>query len=63
MQKEHPDDYQGLIQKRMEALVEDVNKELHSYQKITRVTVTYKPLPLTTTAKVKRFEIKELFAD
>ena len=63
MQKEHPEDYQTLVQKRMEALVETVNRNLHPYQRISKVTVTYKPLPLTTTSKVKRFEIKKLFAE
>ena len=43
--------------KRMEAIVEEVNKELQSYKKITMVTVVDEPLPMTSTKKVKRFEV------
>ena len=43
--------------KHMEAIVEEVNKELQSYKKITMVTVVDEPLPMTSTKKVKRFEV------
>ena len=41
----------------MEAIVEEVNKDLQSYKKITMVTVVDEPLPMTSTKKVKRFEV------
>ena len=63
MKKDHPSDYEALIQSHMEEVVEQVNKQLRPYQQISRVTVTYQPLPLTTTQKVKRFQIKEMFKD
>ena len=43
--------------KHMEAIVEEVNKNLQSYKKITMVTVVDEPLPMTSTKKVKRFEV------
>ena len=41
----------------MEEIVEEVNKDLQSYKKITMVTVVDEPLPMTSTKKVKRFEV------
>ena len=43
--------------KHMEEIVEEVNKDLQSYKKITMVTVVDEPLPMTSTKKVKRFEV------
>lgn len=63
VKKEHPSDWKAVVQKDMEGIVAQVNKQLQGYQKITRVTVSYDPLPLTTTQKVKRFEIRKLYAD
>ena len=41
--------------KRMAAIVEIVNKELLPYQRITKTTILDKPLEMTTTKKVKRY--------
>lgn len=40
---------------RMNAIVEEVNKKMPSYEKITRVVILRDPLEMTTTKKVKRF--------
>jgi long-chain acyl-CoA synthetase len=40
---------------RMNEIVEEVNKKLLPYQKITRVVTLREPLEMTTTKKVKRF--------
>ena len=45
------------IEKHMNGIVEAVNKELQSYKKITRVTVVDHPMPMTSTKKIKRFEV------
>jgi long-chain acyl-CoA synthetase len=42
---------------RMEEVVEEVNQKLLPYQKIMRVQVLRKPLEMTTTKKVKRFNV------
>ena len=41
--------------KRIEAIVEIVNKELLPYQRITKITLLDTPLEMTTTKKVKRY--------
>ena len=45
----------------MAEVVESVNKGLQSYKKITMVTVVDQPLPMTSTKKVKRFEVVKMF--
>ncbi len=42
---------------RMEAIVDEVNQKLLPYQKIMRVQVLRKPLEMTTTKKVKRYNV------
>ena len=42
-------------------IVEEVNRDLQSYKKITLVTVTDEPLPTTSTRKIKRFEVMKKF--
>ena len=59
----HAGNYQAVIQKRMEEIVGEVNKELQGYKKISRVTVVDKPLPLTSTKKVKRFLVAQEYKD
>ena len=43
--------------KMISSIVEDVNRDLQSYKKITMVTVSDEPLPTTSTRKIKRFEV------
>ena len=45
------------IEEHMNEIVSEVNRDLQSYKKITKVTVADKPLPMTSTKKVKRFEV------
>ena len=51
------------IEKHMNEIIEEVNRSLQSYKKITKVTVTDKPLPMTSTKKVKRFEVIKEFRE
>ena len=44
------------VYKRIETIVEIVNKELLPYQRITKTTLLDKPLEMTTTKKVKRYK-------
>ena len=46
------------IEKHMNGIVAEVNKELQSYKKITKVTVVDEPMPMTSTKKIKRFEVR-----
>lgn len=56
------DNREGL-ESHINSIIADVNKELQSYKKITKVTVSNEPLPMTSTKKVKRFEVAKLFKD
>ncbi len=47
----------------MEEIVENVNRDLQSYKKITMVSVVDEPLPMTSTKKIKRFEVIRLYKD
>ena len=48
----------SVVEKHMNEIVTEVNKELQSYKKITRVTVVDEPMPMTSTKKIKRFEVR-----
>ena len=54
----HPND----IQQYMELIVQEVNKQLHSYNKISKVLVVDEPLEKTSTKKVKRFAVQAKYA-
>ena len=47
------------IEKRMNEITHEVNKDLQSYMRITRVRVLDNPLEMTTTKKIKRFKVKD----
>jgi Long-chain acyl-CoA synthetases (AMP-forming) len=51
------------LKARIEEIISAVNKELHPYQKITKITIADKELPMTSTKKIKRFEVVKLFKD
>ena len=53
-----PDAAFAAAEAHMGEVVEEVNKKLLPYQKITRVVVLREPLEMTTTKKVKRFNTK-----
>ncbi len=44
-------------EKRMNDIISEVNRELKSYQKITRLTILDKPMEMTSTRKIKRFTV------
>ena len=46
------------MQKEMEAIVTEVNRNLAGYKKIEKVTVVDKPMEMTTTKKIKRNLVK-----
>ena len=49
--------------KHMEEIVEEVNRDLQSYKKISLTTVVDEPLPMTSTKKIKRFEVIRIYKD
>lgn len=51
----------GKVKNRMEVIVDEVNKELKSYQKIEEIVIATEELPTTSTKKIKRFEVKKLY--
>ena len=53
----------AVIEKHMNDIVDTVNKDLVSYKRISKVTVSYSPLPMTSTKKVKRGDVIEMFKD
>lgn len=64
MEKEHgKDKAASAIEKRVNAIISEVNKDLQPYKKITRVTVTDEPLEMTSTKKIKRFIVEKKYRD
>ncbi|MPM80103.1 Long-chain-fatty-acid--CoA ligase [bioreactor metagenome] len=63
MNKEHGDQAKQKIEERIQHIISEVNKELQSYKKITRVTVVDEPLEMTSTKKVKRFVVAQKYKD
>ena len=43
--------------------MDDVNRGLLTYKKITKIIISDKPLPVTSSSKIKRSEAKLLFKD
>ncbi len=52
-----------LIKRRMNEIVDEVNKNAASHKRIRRVDVVYEALPMTGTKKVKRGEVIEKYGD
>lgn len=63
MAKQHGDQAKQKIEERINQIVAEVNKELQSYKKITRVNVIDEPLEMTSTKKVKRFVVAQKYKD
>ncbi len=59
--KNYPDE--NALKARMDEIISEVNRDLQSYKKITKVDITSSPLPMTSTKKIKRNEVVSLFAD
>jgi long-chain acyl-CoA synthetase len=53
----------AVIQARMEEIVSEINKKNVGYKHITKVTVVDKAMPMTSTKKIKRFEVMEEYKD
>ena len=51
------------LRARMDEIISEVNRELQSYKKLTRLDIATSPLPMTSTKKIKRNEVVRLFAD
>lgn len=63
MAKQNGDQAKKKIEERINQIIGEVNKELQSYKKITRVTVVDEPLEMTSTKKVKRFVVAQKYKD
>lgn len=59
--KQYPD--ASALKARIEQIVEEVNKELQHYKKITRIDIVDEPLEMTSTKKIKRNIVKAKYAD
>ncbi len=51
------------LEKRISEIIHDVNQELQSYKKITRIDVVDEPLSMTSTKKIKRNDVKAKYGD
>lgn len=49
------------VEKRMNEIVDEVNKNLQSYKKITMTTVIDEPMEMTSTKKIKRFVVAKKY--
>lgn len=52
-----------VMKARFDQIIEEVNKELQSYKKITKIALSDTELPMTSTKKIKRFEVIKMFKD
>ena len=51
------------MQKHMEEIVEEVNKELLPYKRIRKVFVIDEPMEMTSTKKIKRFIVANKYKE
>ena len=49
------------LEEYIDSIIKDVNRELQSYKKIQKLIISKDPLPMTSTKKIKRFEIQRVF--
>ena len=56
-------DDKKVMQARFEEIVSEVNKELSSYKKIEKVMVLDEAMEMTSTKKIKRFKVAQLYND
>ncbi len=50
-----------IMQNRVEEIIAEVNKHLLQYKRIERVNVVDKPLEMTSTKKIKRYKVAQLY--
>ncbi|MGD1821736.1 MAG: AMP-binding protein [Pleomorphochaeta sp.] len=48
-------------EKRINQIIEEINKESQPYKRIEKILITKEPLPTTSTKKIKRFEVAKLY--
>lgn len=65
MTKDYPDEGERTtrIQAHMQEVVDKVNKEMLPYKRITRLTIADEPLEMTSTKKIKRHVVAEVYKD
>jgi long-chain acyl-CoA synthetase len=65
MTKDFPDQKERAthIQAHMQEVVDKVNKEMLPYKRITRLTIADEPLEMTSTKKIKRHVVAEVYKD
>lgn len=65
MAKEYPDagDQAEHTLRHMQEVVDKVNRELLPYKRITRLTIADEPLAMTSTKKLKRYVIAQVYED
>lgn len=49
------------VEKRINSIIEEVNKESIHYKRIEKIQITKEPLPTTSTKKIKRFEVEKIY--
>jgi long-chain acyl-CoA synthetase len=49
------------VEKRINEIIAEVNKDSIQYKRIEKVFITKEPLPTTSTKKIKRFEVAKLY--
>jgi len=59
--KKYPD--MNVLKNHLTDIITNVNKELQSYKKITKLTIADKPLEMTSTKKIKRFVVSQEYKD
>ena len=52
---------EAAIARHMNELVEQVNREIQHYKRITKVTIVTDKLPMTSTSKIKRSDVMKLY--
>ena len=65
MRAQHSDDaaFDKAVLDHMQEVIDKVNKELLPYQRIERLTIAKEPLEMTSTKKIKRHIVAEIYKD
>jgi long-chain acyl-CoA synthetase len=65
MAKQHTDtkDLTEAVRTHMQEIVDKVNKEMLPYKRISKLTVADEPLEMTSTKKIKRHIVAEVYKD
>ena len=52
---------EAAIARHMNDLVEQVNRDIQHYKRITKVTIVTDKMPMTSTSKIKRSDVMKLY--